>query len=80
MSRSNENLTQDPTTESGGIPPLVKKNRKITYVVQIHFSKISKETMSGKIKCMLKNTIQQMRKNNNCTESDIRKRPVPSCQ
>ncbi len=38
-------------------PALVKKIGQTTYIVRVHFSK---ETMSDKIKCMLKNEIQQM--------------------
>ena len=41
-------------------PALVKKIGRTTYIVRIHFSKTSKETMSDKIKRMLKNEIQQM--------------------
>ena len=39
---------------------LVKKIGKITYKVRVHFSNTSTETMSDKIKRMLKNEIQQM--------------------
>ncbi|QNM04435.1 transposon-encoded TnpW family protein [Qiania dongpingensis] len=39
---------------------LVKKIGKTTYKVRIHFSTTSHETMSDKIKRMLKNEIQQM--------------------
>ncbi len=41
-------------------PALVKKIGRTTYIVRVHFSKTSKETMSDKIKRMLKNEIQQM--------------------
>ena len=41
-------------------PALVKKIGRTTYIVRIHFSKTSTETMSDKIKRMLKNEIQQM--------------------
>ena len=41
-------------------PALVKKIGRTTYVVSVHFSKTSTETMSDKIKRMLKNEIQQM--------------------
>ena len=41
-------------------PALVKKIGKTTYRVRIHFSTTSKETMSDKIKRMLKNEIQQI--------------------
>ena len=39
---------------------LVKKIGKTTYKVRVHFSQTSTETMSDKIKRMLKNEIQQM--------------------
>ena len=41
-------------------PTLVKKIGKTTYKVHVHFSNTSTETMSDKIKRMLKNEIQQM--------------------
>ena len=41
-------------------PALIKKIGKTTYKVRVHFSKTSTETMSDKIKRMLKNEIQQM--------------------
>lgn len=44
---------------AGGRPALVKKIGKTTYKVRVHFSKTSAETMSDKIKRMLKNEIQK---------------------
>ncbi len=41
-------------------PALAKKIGRTTYIVRIHFSETSTETMSDKIKRMLKNEIQQM--------------------
>ncbi len=41
-------------------PAMVKKIGKTTYKVRVHFSQTSTETMSDKIKRMLKNEIQQM--------------------
>ena len=41
-------------------PAMVKKIGKKTYKVHVHFSNTSTETMSDKIKRMLKNEIQQM--------------------
>ncbi|MEO2626907.1 transposon-encoded TnpW family protein [Blautia wexlerae] len=41
-------------------PVLVKKIGKTTYKVHVHFSNTSTETMSDKIKRMLKNESQQM--------------------
>ena len=45
---------------AGGCLPVVKKVGKTTYKVRVHFSQTSTETMSDKIKRMLKNEIQQM--------------------
>ncbi|MCI9220888.1 MAG: hypothetical protein HFH94_14300 [Lachnospiraceae bacterium] len=39
---------------------LVKKIGRTTYIVRVHFSKTSRETMSDKIKRMPKNEIRQM--------------------
>ena len=54
--------TAAPTPARGpeDAPALVKKIGKTTYKVRVHFSKTSTETMSDKIKRMLKNEIQQM--------------------
>ena len=41
-------------------PALVKKIGKTTYKVRVHFSTTSTETMSDKIKRMLRNEVQQM--------------------
>lgn len=61
---SNEQTTStaaaDTTTQEARQPALVKKIGKTTYKVTIHFSTTSTETMSDKIKRMLKNEIQQM--------------------
>lgn len=50
----------DTTTQENDRPALVKKIGKTTYRVTVHFSTTSTETMSDKIKRMLKNEIQQM--------------------
>ena len=49
-----------PTSAPEDIPALVKKIGKTTSKVHVHFSNTSTETMSDKIKRMLKNEIQQM--------------------
>ena len=49
-----------PTAGAENPPALVKKIGRTTYIVRIHFSETSTETMSDKIKRMLKNEIQQM--------------------
>ena len=67
----NENVTVDtastsavPTPTSQDNPPaLVKKIGKMTYIVRIHFSETSTETMEDKIKRMLKNEVRQMMEN-----------------
>ena len=60
---SNENMVQNtaptPALEQDA-PALVKKIGKTTYKVRVHFSTTSTETMSDKIKRMLKNEIQDM--------------------
>ena len=48
------------TVKEAPQPVMIKKIGKTTYRVKIHFSETSKETMSDKIKRMLKNEIQQM--------------------
>ena len=54
--------TADTTTTRApeNTPAMVKKIGKTTYKVHVHFSNTSTETMSDKIKRMLKNEIQQM--------------------
>ena len=49
-----------PTRAPEDIPALIKTIGKTTYKVRVHFSQTSNETMSDKIKRMLKNEIQQM--------------------
>ena len=41
-------------------PDLVKKIGKTTYIVKVHFSQSNKETMTDKIKRMLRNEVSQM--------------------
>ena len=59
---NNEKITEDTTntTPTKDVPALVKKIGQTTYIVRVHFSKTIRETMSDKIKRMLKNEIQQM--------------------
>ena len=60
---SNENMTRNTTPTPApeqDAPALVKKIGKTTYKVRVHFSTTSTETMSDKIKRMLKNEIQDM--------------------
>lgn len=48
------------TARAENPPALVKKIGRTTYIVRIHFSETSTETMNDKIKRMLKNEIRQM--------------------
>ena len=67
----NKNVTADTTdtsvapapTVQDNPPVLVKKIGKMTYIVRIHFSETSTETMEDKIKRMLKNEVRQMMEN-----------------
>lgn len=49
-----------PFEQENERPALVKKIGKTTYQVRIHFSTTSLETMSDKIKRMLRNEISRM--------------------
>ena len=72
MSNEQTNITTTTTTvtDTGSAAPitspederpaLVKKIGKTTYKVRVHFSTTSTETMSDKIKRMLRNEVQQM--------------------
>lgn len=59
---NNENMTRNTTAvpASEDRPALVKKIGKTTYKVHVHFSTTSTETMSDKIKRMLRNEVSQM--------------------
>ena len=52
-----------PVPDTDRPPDLVKKIGKTTYIVRVHFSETSKETMSDKIKRMLRNEVTQMMEN-----------------
>ncbi len=58
----NENMTPNAARSKvpEEVPVLIRKIGKTTYKVRVHFSDTSTETMSDKIKRMLKNEIQQM--------------------
>ena len=55
-----QTIDTTPARAPEDAPALVKKIGKTTYKVRVHFSQTSTETMSDKIKRMLKNEIQQM--------------------
>lgn len=59
---NNENMIRNTTAMPipEDTPALVKKIGKTTYRVRVHFSTTSTETMSDKIKRMLKNEVLQM--------------------
>ena len=67
----NENMTAAAATPSSPVastvqdnpPALVKKIGKMTYIVRIHFSETSTETMEDKIKRMLRNEVRQIMEN-----------------
>ena len=67
----NENMTVAAATPSRHVAPaaqdnppaLVKKIGKMTYIVRIHFSETSTETMEDKIKRMLRNEVRQIMEN-----------------
>ena len=58
--RTTQTAAPAPARGTEDAPALVKKIGKTTYKVRVHFSETSTETMSDKIKRMLKNEIQQM--------------------
>ena len=58
--RTMQTADTTPARASEDAPALVKKIGKTTYKVRVYFSQTSTETMSDKIKRMLKNEIQQM--------------------
>lgn len=60
MSTENTNTTANITKQANDRPALVKKIGRTTYRVHIHFSTTSTETMSDKIKRMLKNEVGNM--------------------
>lgn len=60
MNKEKTTVSTDTPKQENDRPALVKKIGKTTYRVHIHFSTTSTETMSDKIKRMLKNEIQQM--------------------
>ena len=59
MSIENTSRTT-PIQPEQNAPALVRKIGKTTYKVRVHFSTTSTETMSDKIKRMLKNEVRQM--------------------
>ena len=61
MSEETRTMQTSDTTQARApedAPALVKKIGRTTYVVRVHFSKTSTETMSDKIKRLIKREIQ----------------------
>ena len=58
--RTMQTADTTPARAPENTPAMIKKIGKTTYKVHVHFSNTSTETMSDKIKRMLKNEIQQM--------------------
>lgn len=58
--RTMQTADTTPARAPENTPAMIKKIGKTTYKVHDHFSNTSTETMSDKIKRMLKNEIQQM--------------------
>lgn len=60
MNHENSTPIATPVIQPNGAPAMVRKIGKTTYKVRVHFSTTSRETMSDKIKRMLKNEVSQM--------------------
>lgn len=60
MNHENTTPIATPVIQSNDAPAMVRKIGKTTYQVRVHFSTTSRETMSDKIKRMLKNEVSQM--------------------
>ena len=54
--------TENKTAAEADRPDLVKKIGKTTYRVKVHFSDTARETMTDKIKRMLRDEISQKKK------------------
>ena len=60
MNHENTNPNAIPAIQPNDAPAMVRKIGKTTYNVRVHLSDTSRETMSDKIKRMLKNEVSQM--------------------
>ena len=60
MNHENTTPIATPIIQPNDAPAMVRKIGKTTYKVRVHFSDTSRETMSDKIKRMLKNEVSQM--------------------
>ena len=79
---SNKKITEDTTTTAPAkdAPALVKKIGRTTYIVRVHFSKTSRETMSDKIKRMLKMRYSRCEKAITETGRESEMRWLPACK
>lgn len=60
MNHENTTPIATPAIQPNDATAMVRKIGKTTYKVRVHFSDTSRETMSDKIKRMLKNEVSQM--------------------
>ena len=60
MNHENTTPIATPAIQPNDATAMVRKIGKTTYKVRVHFSDTSRETMSDKIKRMLKNVVSQM--------------------
>ena len=58
--RTMQTTDTTPARAPEDFPALVKKIGKTTYLVHIHFSKTSKETMKDKIKRLIKQEVSEI--------------------
>ena len=72
MDNENKNMTTADTTTTPDTecaaaqkepPTLVKKIGKMTYIVRVHFSTTSKETITDKVNRLLRQEVRQMMEN-----------------
>ncbi len=77
-----EKTTEDTITTAPAkdAPALVKKIGRTTYIVRVYFSKTSKETMSDKIKRMLKMRYGRCEKTITARSRDSEIRWLPACK
>ena len=56
---SNQSAVPDTTATENDAPAMVKDIGGMTYIVRVHFSTISKETLEDKIKRLLKDEVTE---------------------
>lgn len=60
MNHENTTPIATPVIQPNDAPAMVRKIGKTTYKVRVHFSDTSRETMSDKIKRMLKSEVEKI--------------------